>query len=83
MRLGGQSIEQALALLAAVTAHQRHQFWPDTLPYDQVQWRGVMGHSQVTDAYLASLAQYHAGLLVTFDKGLIALHADVGVAIEP
>lgn len=83
MRLGGQGIEQALALLAAVTAHQRHQFWPDTLPYDQVRWRGVMGHRQVTDAYLASLARHHAGLLVTFDKGLVAMHADVGVAIEP
>ena len=82
MRLGGQGIKQAVGLLAAVTAHQRHQFWPDTLPYDQVRWRGVIAHRQVTDAYLVNLARHHAGLLVTFDKGLVALHADVGVAVE-
>ncbi len=53
MRLGGHGVEQALALLNVVTAHARHHFWPDVLPYDHVQWRGVMGHRQVTDAYLA------------------------------
>ena len=82
MRLGGHGVEQALALLSAVTAHARHHFWPDVLPYDQVRWHGVMGHRQVTDAYLASLARHHGGKLVSFDKGLVALHSDVGVAVE-
>jgi hypothetical protein len=82
MRLGGHGIEQALALLHVVTAHARHHFWPDLLAYDQVKWRGVMGHRQVTDAYLASLARHHGGKLVSFDKGLVALHADVGVAVK-
>jgi uncharacterized protein len=82
MRLGGHGVEQALALLGVVTAHAKHHFWPDVLPYDQVRWHGVMGHRQVTDAYLASLARRHGGKLVTFDKGLVALHADVGVAVE-
>lgn len=63
-------------------AHPRHRFWPDALPYDQVRWLGVMGQRQVTDAYLASLARHYAGSLVTFDKGLVALHADVRVAIS-
>jgi hypothetical protein len=81
MRLGGHGVEQALALLAVVTTHARHHFWPDVLPYDQVQWRGVMGHRQVTDAYLASLARRHAGKLASFDKGLVALHPDVAVAV--
>lgn len=83
MRLGGHGVEQALALLAMVTAHAKHHFWPDVLPYDEVRWYGVMGHRQVTDAYLASLARHYRGKLVSFDKGLVALHADVGVAVEP
>lgn len=83
MRLGGHGVEQALALLGAVTAHGKHHFWPDTLPYDQVKWLGVMGHRQVTDAYLAGLARHHRGKLVSFDKGLVALHPDVGVAVAP
>ncbi len=82
MRLGGQGVGQALALLDVVTSHAKHHFWPDVLPYDQVRWHGVMGHRQVTDAYLASLARHHGGKLVTLDKGLVALHADVGVAVE-
>ena len=81
MRLGGHDIAQALALLQAVTGHARHRFWPDELPYAQVQWQGVMGHRQVTDAYLASLARQQGGKLATFDRGLVALHADVGVAV--
>lgn len=83
MRLGGHGVEQALALLAMVTAHARHHFWPDALPYDAVRWHGVMGHRQVTDAYLAALARHHGGKLASFDKGLVALHPDVGVALEP
>ena len=82
MRLGGHDTAQALALLQAVTDHTRHHFWPDAMPYAQVQWQGVMGHRQVTDAYLASLARHHRGKLATFDRGLVALHADVGVAVD-
>ncbi len=82
MRLGGHGVEQAMDLLAGVTAHARHHFWPDALAYNQVQWRGVFGHRQVTDAYLAALARHHKGKLVSFDKGLVALHADVGLAVE-
>jgi len=83
MRLGGHAVEQALALLGVVTAHAKHHFWPDMLPYDKVRWHGVMGHRQVTDAYLAGLARQHGGKLVSFDKGLVALHPDAGVAVEP
>lgn len=81
MRLGGHGVEAALALLGIVTAHASHHFWPDLLPYDEVRWHGVMGHRQVTDAYLAALARHHGGKLVSFDKGLVALHQDVGVAV--
>lgn len=81
MRLGGRSTEQALEILAAVVAHPGHQFWPDALAYGPIRWHGVMGHRQVTDAYLAALARHHGGKLASFDQGLVALHADVGVAL--
>lgn len=58
------------------------RFWPDILPYHQVQWHGVMGHRQVTEAYLAALARHHQGKLASVDKGLVALHPDVGVAVD-
>jgi hypothetical protein len=58
MRLGGHGIQQALALLS-VSAHTKHDFWPDALPYDQARWHGAMGHRRVTDAYLAALARHH------------------------
>lgn len=82
MRLGGQSAEQALALLQAVTRHTKHRFWPDALAYHQIRWHGVLGHRQVTDAYLAALARHHGGMLASFDKGLVALHPDVGIGLE-
>lgn len=82
MRLGGHSAEQALAVLDAVTAHAGHHFWPDALAYSQIRWHGVMGHRQVTDAYLAALARHQGGKLASFDKGLVALHPDVGVGLD-
>ena len=41
-----------------------------------------MGHRQVTDAYLAALARHHRGKLASFDRGLVALHTDVAVALD-
>lgn len=38
---------------------------------------GVIGHRQVTDAYLAQLARAHDGRLASFDQGLAKLHSDV------
>jgi len=68
---------EARTVLERVTAAPAHEFWPDGIGYDRVDLRGVVGHRQVTDAYLASLARLHAGALATFVQGLAALHADV------
>ena len=69
-------------VLAGFTRHPRHRFWADTLDYAQVRWTGVIGHRQVTDAYLAALARHHQGKLVSFDQGLVALHQDIAIAIS-
>lgn len=72
----GENPGTAHAILAAIHQHPRHQFWPDSLTYRDVPLRGVIGHGQVTDAYLAALARAHQGKLATFDAGLAALHGD-------
>ncbi|MGD9597682.1 MAG: TA system VapC family ribonuclease toxin [Steroidobacteraceae bacterium] len=69
--------EDAVGILRGFVEHPRHRFWPDTLGYLQIDWKGVIGHNQVTDAYLVTLARKHGGHLVTFDQGLVALHPDV------
>lgn len=67
----------AMEVLGTLTAHPRHRFWPDDRPYDADALRGVVGHRQVTDGYLAALARANGGVLATLDKGLAVSHADV------
>jgi uncharacterized protein len=74
---GGTSPETALTVLSALADDQRHEFWPDDVAYSRVSLKGVVGHRQVTDAYLAQLAREHDGRLATFDKGLASLHTDI------
>jgi toxin-antitoxin system PIN domain toxin len=73
----GQSGETAKAVLSALAADPRHEFWPDTSSYREVSMTGIIGHRQVTDAYLAHLARDHQARLATFDSGLAKLHGDV------
>lgn len=75
-------ISGAASFLLQMTAHPRHRFWPDDLPYSAVAWKGVLGQRQITDAYLAALARRHDGRLVTLDRGLAALHEDVATLVE-
>ena len=56
-----------------------HEFWPDDLPYADVDLSQVIGHRQVTDAYLVSLARHHGpeARLATLDAGLEQAYPDV------
>ncbi|WP_238333412.1 TA system VapC family ribonuclease toxin [Luteimonas marina] len=74
--------EDAVGILRGFVEHPRHRFWPDGLDYLQVDWKGVMGHRQVTDAYLVALARKNGGRLATFDKGVAALHPGLVELIE-
>ena len=69
--------DQALHQLGTIAAQPRHEFWPDHVPFTDVALTGVIGHRQITDAYLAQLARSRAGRLATFDQGLAQLHTDV------
>jgi len=77
----GLSANEALSILEVVVAQARHQFWPDDTPFGRSTLRGVIGHRQVTDAYLAEQARTRSGRLMTFDRGLAATHPDVAELI--
>lgn len=73
----GMSTRQAVGALEGICRIRGHEFWPDDLAYLGVELGQVVGHRQVTDAYLAALARAHRGRLATFDAGLAATHPDV------
>jgi toxin-antitoxin system PIN domain toxin len=73
----GQPATTARVIVAGTAEHPRHEFWPDDVSYGDVPVRGVVGHRQVTDAYLAQLARVHQARLATFDQALAKLHPDV------
>jgi len=73
----GQSAATARAVLSGTTANPRHEFWPDDIPYTDVPVQGLIGHRQVTDAYLAQLARTRRARLATFDRAMAKLHGDV------
>ncbi|WP_433829576.1 TA system VapC family ribonuclease toxin [Actinoplanes sp. CA-015351] len=73
----GQPAQTAKTLISALMVLPRHEFWADDAPFDAVLMDGVIGHRQVTDAYLAHLARVRQGRLATFDHGLAKLHSDV------
>lgn len=77
----GDAVVDAQKSLADFVTHPRHEFWPDALEYGDVPLFGVVGHRQVTDAYLAALAHVNRGRLVTFDRGLTALYPDIAVLV--
>jgi len=67
---------EAMSLLAGNTSATDHVFWPDELSFEQaVTFAGnrLVGHQQVTDAYLAALAMHRGGVLATLDEAIIAL----------
>ena len=73
----GQSAELARSVLQEITGSPRHEFWPDNASYHDIPVTGIIGHRQVTDAYLAHLARSYSARLATFDQALAKLHTDV------
>jgi len=67
--------ESAKLLIESISFLSRHEFWPDDVSYLEMPISGVVGHRQVTDAYLVSLARKHGGSVATMDQALAAVHA--------
>ena len=67
---------EAAGVLAANTAAPDHRFWPDELSFAEATAFAEMrlvGHQQVTDAYLLGLALRRGGVLATLDPRIAAL----------
>lgn len=66
---------EALALLKQMVLLERHVFWPDDVAFhhELVPTGLLVGHHQVTDAYLLGLCIRHKGKLVTLDRDIRAL----------
>ena len=59
--------------LAKACRHAAHCFWADSislLEAGMINWDGILGSRQVTDAYLLALAVENEGCFVTFDQGI-------------
>lgn len=76
VRLGG-TIRDGRRALGEIARRPGYEFWPDGISYREVRLEHVIGHRQVTDAYLASLAAARPGsLLATFDEPLAGAFPD-------
>ena len=67
---------EAHALLVGMMKHHAHKFWADDVSFDSFSPElvaSLVGHRQVTDAYLLKLSLEHEGRLATFDRGIHSL----------
>ncbi|MBM3131843.1 MAG: VapC toxin family PIN domain ribonuclease [Chloroflexi bacterium] len=67
---------EAASALRRIVTHRDHVFWPDDIGFLDsalVQTGLLIGHRQVTDAYLVGLAASKGGKLATLDKKILSL----------
>jgi toxin-antitoxin system PIN domain toxin len=69
------TVSEAQMALGSLLKQPEHGFWPDSLELaDALERVGpIVGHKQITDAYLVALAIANAGKLATFDRGALGL----------
>lgn len=64
---------EAVDVLRNITKVSGHRYLDKAVAVDQIDELynlAVLGHRQVTDAYLLGLARHHKGRLATFDRGI-------------
>lgn len=69
----GLEVADAISRLRAAVSTPYHRFIPDDislLDEDVIDRRHLLGHRQLTDAYLLALAVAHDARLVTLDKSV-------------
>jgi hypothetical protein len=70
---------EALANLTITMKHSGHHFWRDDISLQQATEpfaARMVGHHQITDAYLLGLAIHHKGKLITLDRATLSLLPD-------
>lgn len=78
-KFGAVGFEAVRNKLRDVCHSLDHEFWPDHLSLRDdhtIDWLRVLGHNQITDAYLLALAVAHKACLATLDHrvALSAVH---------
>jgi uncharacterized protein len=77
------SPRDALQVLSGSLNHPAHRFWTEDIGITEALahfGRRVLGHQQITDAYLLGLAIHKKGRLATLDAGLPSLLPEPSVA---
>ena len=72
-KVGSHTFDEATAVLQAFEQHPGYRFWPMNSRWAdlaQVVRERILGHQQITDAYLLGLAIRRNGVLVSLDKGI-------------
>ena len=70
------SATDAIGLLKANVEHPSHRFWRDEIGFVEAARPSaarIIGHQQITDAYLLGLAVHKRGKLLTLDRGMRSL----------
>jgi predicted nucleic acid-binding protein len=75
------SAASAWATLRSICTHPDHVFWDDAFSYLEIAPAGLLGHRQVTDAWLAQLARRRGGRVATLDAAFAQTHPDVATLI--
>jgi toxin-antitoxin system PIN domain toxin len=82
-----KSPREAAEVLAALTSDQHHVYLADDRPpaLDPEMFDRLIGHQQVTDAWLVAFTQRHGATLLTLDGRLSALAAEAWMVevLEP
>jgi len=70
------TVQDAAAVLSENLNHPAHRFWADDISFNEAisAFSGqLVGHKQVTDAYLLGLTLHNKGKLATLDRGILDL----------
>lgn len=74
---------EVVEALAKLAAHPQHEYWPDSatpLELSVFAHPAFVGHRQVTDLYLLSMAAARGEKLATLDRGIESFAAVSGMA---
>jgi uncharacterized protein len=66
-----QPAQQVALRIREAQQNSAHRFWPDDISLtasDLLNWPHLLGHRQISDAYLLAIAARNNGRLVTFDQ---------------
>ena len=67
------AIQTARGVLGALRAHPGHRFLADDVSMTDDDLPAIVGHRQVTDAHLLTLARRRGMRLVTFDASILVI----------